>query len=504
MSVGERRRGASAWGCGAALAVLVLSHSPVFGASATRSSSFAYDPGSGLLTQEVVEPNTPALRLETDTRYDAFGNKVAVTVSGVDIGSRTSTTTYDGKGQFAIGQANALGQSESWIYDARFGLPTSHTGPNGLTTTWSYDVFGRKTLEVRPDGTRTGWSYFYCAGVTGGMVTCPTNSAYVVQAMPYAVDGVTQNGPQINTYYDSLGRVVATESQGFDGSVIRQATQYDAYGRVSMVSKPYFLADGTTPPPPPLKPVINVVYAASDNNGHNLVADAQNAAYANPAWNGQTPSVLNVVVNAGVVLGAPNTGAYALSIPDGVPAGTIINLVNNGTIVGAGGAGADAAIQGTNGGNGGNALYVGSAVNLTNNAAIWGGGGGGGGGSGPWDDGMVVGTAGGGGAGAVPGAGGAGWDQIGSASASPGQAGSLASGGASGGGTPAGQTGAASQMERHAGGGGGGNPGQAGGAGGPPGDGGYGNGIGGAPGFYIVGNGNATWKATGDVRGGVQ
>jgi hypothetical protein len=51
--------------------------------------------------------------------------------------TRTSTITYDSLGEFATSHANALGQSESWIYDPRFGKPTSHTGPNGLTTTRS-------------------------------------------------------------------------------------------------------------------------------------------------------------------------------------------------------------------------------------------------------------------------------------------------------------------------------------------------------------------------------
>jgi hypothetical protein len=51
--------------------------------SLTRTSSFVYDPASGLLTQEVVEPNTTALRLETDYVYDAFGNKTSVQGRGM-------------------------------------------------------------------------------------------------------------------------------------------------------------------------------------------------------------------------------------------------------------------------------------------------------------------------------------------------------------------------------------------------------------------------------------
>jgi hypothetical protein len=43
--------------------------SPVWAASGTRTSSFAYDAATGLLTQEVVEPNTSALRNYGDRNY---------------------------------------------------------------------------------------------------------------------------------------------------------------------------------------------------------------------------------------------------------------------------------------------------------------------------------------------------------------------------------------------------------------------------------------------------
>ena len=65
-----------------AAAVILLSSSSVWAASTiTRTSSFGYD-AQGVLNQEVVEPDTPALRLQTDYGYDTFGNKVSVTVSG--------------------------------------------------------------------------------------------------------------------------------------------------------------------------------------------------------------------------------------------------------------------------------------------------------------------------------------------------------------------------------------------------------------------------------------
>jgi RHS repeat-associated protein len=226
-------------------ATAVLLSSTVWASSVTRTSSFAYDPASGLLTQEVVEPDTPSLRLQTDYAYDSFGNRLSVTASGSDIATRTSASTFDAKGQFIGSNTNALNQSESWQYDARFGAPTSQTGPNGLTTTWSYDSFGRKIAEMRPDGTQTKWTYSFCSGVNGGTASCPSGASYLVKATSLAADGVTPNRPLNTVYFDSLDREIGYDTQGFDGSTIRVSTAYDALGRVSQTSRPYFVNGGT-------------------------------------------------------------------------------------------------------------------------------------------------------------------------------------------------------------------------------------------------------------------
>lgn len=229
----------------AAAVVAVLLSSPVWAASTiTRTSSFAYD-GSGLLNQEVVEPDTPTLRLQTDYAYDAFGNKISATVSGNGVTSRTSQTGYVTNGQFPASATNALGQSESYQFDARFGQPIRNTGPNGLTTTWSYDSFGRKIQEIRADGTQTKWTYSFCSGINGGTANCPTGASYLTAQTPYAANGTTVNGPVLTVYFDQLDREVARDTQGFDGSTLRAAKQYDALGRVSKTSRPYVLASGT-------------------------------------------------------------------------------------------------------------------------------------------------------------------------------------------------------------------------------------------------------------------
>jgi RHS repeat-associated protein len=229
----------------------------------TRYSSFCYDSSTGLLTREVIEPGSMTCSagsagtntLITEYTYDAYGHRTATTVSGGSGGSaitsRSSYAAYDSIGQFQTSATNALSQSEIWAYDERFAGPVSHTGPNGLTTTWTYDEYGRATLETRPDGTKTASSYAYCSGVNGGTASCVTYGAYLAQADVYASDGTTHIAPTSLGYFDTLSRSIAGDTQGFDGSTIRSSTQYDANGRVYRTSRPYF---ATAPPCPASSP----------------------------------------------------------------------------------------------------------------------------------------------------------------------------------------------------------------------------------------------------------
>src|SRR5207237_6570099 len=56
----------------------------------------------------------------------------------------------------------ALNQSDIQTDDGRFGSLASLQGPNQLSTGWTYDGLGRKTLETRADGTKTKWEYVFC------------------------------------------------------------------------------------------------------------------------------------------------------------------------------------------------------------------------------------------------------------------------------------------------------------------------------------------------------
>ncbi len=225
-------------------------------ASAARASAFEYDPVSGLLTKEIIEPDNPDLCLVTTHSYDAYGNKASSTTRNCngDVGealapvgaavfaTRVSTTAYAAtvanpvEGQYPTASVNALGHSETSQYDPRHGKLTQLTGPNGLTTTWQYDGFGRKTRENRADGTSTQWEYAACDAA------CPTNAAYRIITRTLA--GGVQSGPTRIDYHDSLHRKIRDAVQAADGvRWIYSDTDFNALGQIARVSRPYFAGE---------------------------------------------------------------------------------------------------------------------------------------------------------------------------------------------------------------------------------------------------------------------
>ncbi len=223
-------------------------------------------------------------------------------------------------------------------------------------------------------------------------------------------------------------------------------------------------------------------------------------ANASPLYTAGIADV-TLTINPGVVVGSSSTGTYALNVPNAFNASDTVTVVNNGTVIGrggnGGGGGTGYAGPGGAGGGGGNAVYVNRALILTNNGTLAGGGGGGGGGGSRNTSGFTPknsplprykgGGGGGGGAGNTAGSGGGGGAGPSGAGATGG-GGSLTSGGGGGSGSPAG-------------------PGGSGGGQGANGSSGVGSsgagGGGGTRGYYVVGNPNITYPATGTRLGRV-
>lgn len=199
-----------------------------------RTSRFTYQAGSGLLESETIEPDNAALKLTTTYGYDSYGNKTSSRLSAPGEADRVASTQYDGQGRFPVSSTNALAHSESYSYDSLWGAVAAETGPNQLTTTWTFDQFGRVVLEHRPDGTetttRTCWPH-PGNGFPGGTA--------------YFVETIATGAPPAVSAFDAMGRVVASYAVNGGGTdhqarTVVQETEYDSMGRAYRTALPHF------------------------------------------------------------------------------------------------------------------------------------------------------------------------------------------------------------------------------------------------------------------------
>jgi RHS repeat-associated protein len=268
---------------GVALAALMLGSGPLIAAERTRVMSYDYSVSNGVLSKEIVEPFGASKRcLVSVLTYDDYGNRLLQQVrncngsSGVYPGSSVTTNkeaaslpaadaaliatrytvqtfTYNADGTITLDGANAEGEEKRTLISGIHGQPLSVTefvNTSGLLTQFEYDFLGRKTLEKRPDGNGTKWAYDHCTGVEGVVTTvCASVGAvmptYVVTETPINLTSLQPNGRYTKTYYDTLDRVLRTETQGFDGRLIYSDVRYDAQGRTQAKSAPYFQNDAS-------------------------------------------------------------------------------------------------------------------------------------------------------------------------------------------------------------------------------------------------------------------
>jgi YD repeat-containing protein len=261
-----------------------------------RSSSFDYYAGTGLLSQEVIEPGDPDFELVTDYYYDGYGNITDKVLTPAGLPARAVlANTYDSKGRFVEESQNALGHSTTLINDPVLGKPLSSTDLNNLTTHWLYDLTGRPVYEQRPDGTTTTNSYIWDDSLTlpfpddypvtqeittctveideiiyetvtniieiGNIVfypdpeevpvatnyvtTCVTGLVDVVPQSIYKLYTETDGAPPVTTWFDKQGREIRTKTQSADGRDVYVDTGYNSIAQPILVSEPYF--DGDTP-----------------------------------------------------------------------------------------------------------------------------------------------------------------------------------------------------------------------------------------------------------------
>jgi RHS repeat-associated protein len=186
--------------------------------------------------RKTVEPFTPAWTVTTDYGYDATGNITSETVAATGITNRVTTRDFGPRKVLPVTMTNAAGETTTATYDFALGTTLTGTDPNGITTSYQYDSFGRKTRENRPDGTASTWTRYTCSTANG---FCG-DSLLRYQIIEQQLDSGANLIRHATERFDSMGRPKYQELQTLSGASTVVRVHYDNQGRVQQRSQPHF------------------------------------------------------------------------------------------------------------------------------------------------------------------------------------------------------------------------------------------------------------------------
>lgn len=207
-------------------------------------TSYEYDTKRQVI-KKIDEPDDPALKLQTDYSYDAYGNVTKVSLSGTGKGTdtgaiRTVSSAYEAgtgypAGVFKTRETNALSHQSTATYDAVTGQLLTSTDINGVSSTQKVDELGRVIQTISASGVQTDTSYQLCKT----FVEVGSNSSECEKGENYKITSTSTLNAPVITYKDANGNVKRTLTKAYDNvnnTVVRN--EYTASGRLYRSSSP--------------------------------------------------------------------------------------------------------------------------------------------------------------------------------------------------------------------------------------------------------------------------
>ncbi len=227
------------------LTASTVTHSRSGKPNISRTSSFIYDATTGMLKEELIEPNgNNAEKLRTVHLYDGYGNKTLKRTCSSDVSScatstvvsdghahhinRWSTTVYDSQGRYAIKKLNAFSQVVSEVLARNIlGQPTKVRSLSGDIAETVYDAFGGQVFTRSKTG---AWSQT-TKGLCSGTSNCPVTGVYYTKSE-------AAGGSLGYAYFDALGREIQKAGRSFDGRYSVTSTEYNLRGQAIKATEP--------------------------------------------------------------------------------------------------------------------------------------------------------------------------------------------------------------------------------------------------------------------------
>ncbi len=184
--------------------------------------------GSTLRPATITETRGTAADLTTTLTYDAKGNTGTITQNAADITSRTTTLASYASNRYPQTVTNGEAETESLVYDLRFGTPKQITRADGLTTIIDHDPFGRVITLDEPSGRQVDISYVEA--------TVDPFNGHPRKYYVYVNDSAQ---PNRWFHFDHLNRLIRRQTQAFaSGTYVFDDLGYDTLGRQTTQSLP--------------------------------------------------------------------------------------------------------------------------------------------------------------------------------------------------------------------------------------------------------------------------
>lgn len=174
----------------------------------------------------------PAKTVHKYWTYDNYGNKTSDKDFVVGHAYTPYTSyEYDAQGRFMTRKTDKLGASTEYTTHKFWGKPLSVTGISGLTSTNTYDAWGKLSATSVPVSSSVSYTINYSDGWDPG-----TNQLFYTLVQD-------PSAPDVKSWYDQLGRTVKTQQEHSGGAWTNAWARYDARGNVQEKSNSYLPAE---------------------------------------------------------------------------------------------------------------------------------------------------------------------------------------------------------------------------------------------------------------------